>query len=146
MVTTVEDVESAFAGSAAAARTRPVLGAFALEIDVGRERAHDLAVRLPATETGSMVNSECGVSVRKGSWRATQEGETSDRLLPRTHYFPPMTGKETGETEETGARGRAPSRATQMKNGRDRHTLTTSRRTLVRDGSIHCMMRDQTIF
>jgi hypothetical protein len=78
MVTVVEDAGSAFAGSAAAPRTRPVLAALLLKTDAGRDGVRNVAVRLPAGKRTS------------GQWTAFLE-----------------VGEEGEEGEGTRALGRA---------------------------------------
>ncbi len=74
MVTVVEDAGSAFAGSAAAPRTRPVLAALLLKTDAGRDGVRNVAVRLPAGKRTS------------GQWTAFlevgEEGEEGEGTRP----------------------------------------------------------------
>jgi hypothetical protein len=71
MVTVVEDAGSAFAGSAAAPRTRPVLAALLLKTDAGRDGVRNVAVRLPAGKRTS------------GQWTAFLEvGEVGEGTRP----------------------------------------------------------------
>lgn len=103
IVTIVEDVESAFAGSAAAPRTRPVLGALPLLIDVGRDRVRDVAVRLPARKRYTSI-----VSGQRGSLLELGEGWEGAAKRPPPPSIPlctPIMGNDRSETGMYGETG-----------------------------------------
>lgn len=77
MVTVVEDAGSAFAGSAAAPRTRPVLAALLLKTDAGRDGVRNVAVRLPA---GKRTSGQWTAFLEVGE--EGEEGEEGEGTRP----------------------------------------------------------------